>query len=76
MGVRGLALSPDGRYLYAAAYTDQALTVLSRDLDSGNLTPYQTIFRNSGTGLPALNGAHQRRGQPGWGQRLHHRLPG
>lgn len=55
--VRGLALSPDGRYLYAAAYTDQALTVLSRDLDSGNLTPYQTIFRNSGTGLPALNGA-------------------
>ncbi|MBK8900040.1 MAG: beta-propeller fold lactonase family protein [Anaerolineaceae bacterium] len=57
LSVRGLEISPDGRYLYAAAYTDQTLTVISRDLDSGILTPYQTIFRNSGTGLPALNGA-------------------
>ncbi|MCB8978808.1 MAG: beta-propeller fold lactonase family protein [Ardenticatenaceae bacterium] len=55
--VRGLEISPDGRYLYAVAYTDQALTVLSRDEASGILSPYQTIFRNSGTGLPALNGA-------------------
>ncbi|MBK7917767.1 MAG: beta-propeller fold lactonase family protein [Chloroflexi bacterium] len=55
---RGLAISPDGLFIYAAGYTDQALAVLNRNPDTGVISPRQVIFRNPGTGRPALNGAH------------------
>jgi DNA-binding beta-propeller fold protein YncE len=57
-GVRGLEISPDGLTLYAAAYSDRALTVLDRNPTNGAISLRQAIFRNAITGLPALNGAY------------------
>jgi 6-phosphogluconolactonase (cycloisomerase 2 family) len=37
-GVRSVAVSPDGRHVYAAAYDDRALGVFARDPASGLLT--------------------------------------
>ena len=55
---RGLALSPDGQFIYTAAYSDNALAVLNRNLGNGIISPYQAIFRDAGTGRPALAGAY------------------
>lgn len=56
-GVRGLAISPDGGHIYAAAYTDDALAVLGRNADNGVISLRQVISRRPVVGLPALNGA-------------------
>ncbi len=56
-GVRGLSISPDGSYIYAAAYTDRALAVLARNPGNGAISLGQVIFRQPVIGLPALHGA-------------------
>jgi DNA-binding beta-propeller fold protein YncE len=48
--VYDIALSPDGKTLYAADYTDDAVTAFSRDAVTGGLTPI------AGTGGCAVNG--------------------
>lgn len=47
-GVSGLALSPNGRYLYAAAQFDNALTTLDRDTLTGELDYSQSRFEGDG----------------------------
>ena len=54
---RGLAFSPQSDFLYVGSYSDQAVAVLDRNLDNGVISLRQAIFRDAGTGLPALNGA-------------------
>jgi 6-phosphogluconolactonase (cycloisomerase 2 family) len=55
--VTSAAVSPDGKYLFATSYLDAALTVFARDPLTGLLTFVQALVRDSGTGLPALDGA-------------------
>lgn len=54
-GAHALAMSADGKFLYVAAFFDDAITVFSRDLDTGELTFDQSIF-NSEEGVSGLNG--------------------
>jgi predicted outer membrane repeat protein len=62
-GVDGLdaatsvALSPDSQHVFATAYNDDAVTVFERDAATGLLTFVEAVKRDSGSGLPALNGA-------------------
>ncbi|HSH27058.1 MAG TPA: beta-propeller fold lactonase family protein, partial [Wenzhouxiangella sp.] len=49
-GVAGLALSPDGDWLYAAAPDDQAVVAFSVDAASGHLTPLSTASRTMDNG--------------------------
>jgi len=53
-GTRALALSPDGRHLYAAGLLDNAITVLTRDTATGLLTPGQ-IVRDGVGGVDGLS---------------------
>lgn len=56
----GVAISPDGRFLFATAATDKAVSVFERDLASGLLTFRQLVQRNplvGGPALPPLDGA-------------------
>ncbi|MEM9181730.1 MAG: beta-propeller fold lactonase family protein [Pseudomonadota bacterium] len=43
-GANGVAVSPDGRHVYVAARDDSALSVFSRDENSGELTFVESIF--------------------------------
>lgn len=52
-----VALSPDGEYLFATGFNSDSLVVFKRNPATGLLTVAQTIVRNAGTGLPALDGA-------------------
>lgn len=55
-GVRSLALSPDGQFLFAAAYNSDAVAVFRRDGASGLLAPYG--FAADGiAGVDGLDGA-------------------
>jgi predicted outer membrane repeat protein len=62
-GVSGLvwatsvAISPDGKRLFASAFQSDAVSVFDRDAASGLLSQKQVIQRDAGTGLPALDGA-------------------
>ena len=47
----GMALSPDGQYLYVPSYVDDVLNVFSRSANTGLLLPVQTIAQ------PELDGA-------------------
>ncbi len=47
-GVNALALSPDGRYLYAVSISDHALVVFARDTSTGALTYQQNLKGFSG----------------------------
>ncbi len=49
----GVAVSRDGRHLYATSLTDDAVTVFERDLLDGSLTPLQ---RFTGADVAALDG--------------------
>ncbi|HYF63778.1 MAG TPA: beta-propeller fold lactonase family protein, partial [Herpetosiphonaceae bacterium] len=55
--VRGLGLSPDGAYLYAAGYGSDALVVYSRNSSSGKLTLLEKHVQGEpGSPLGALDG--------------------
>jgi predicted outer membrane repeat protein len=57
-GAAGVAISPDGQYVYVTAYLDDALTVFDRDGgDGGRLSPRQELVRFIFTERPALSGA-------------------
>lgn len=43
-GVEDLVISPDGRFLYAAAYNDDAIAVFQRDLSSGALSHVESVI--------------------------------
>ncbi len=61
-GVDGLqtcmsvAVSPDGRYVYATGRDDYAVAVFVRDADTGTLT-YVTCYKNGEGGVEGLRGA-------------------
>lgn len=57
-GIRGTAVSGDGKHLYTAALTDSAVTVFSRDQNSGALTFVQAVFDlQTGGSFDGLGGA-------------------
>ena len=56
-GIVGLALSPDGYYLYAASYRDRAVAVFQRDAATGSLTFVEAEFDGVG-GVDGLAGAN------------------
>lgn len=55
-GVRGLAISPNGQWLYAAAQTDNSVAVFQRDVNAGTLSFVQVV-KNGDTGVIGLTGA-------------------
>lgn len=55
-GATHVAISPDGRHLYASGYRDDALSVFSRDLGNSRLTLVETHVDGAG-GVDGLNGA-------------------
>ena len=52
--ITSVAVSPDGRFVYASAYKSGSHAVFSRDKDSGNLKVVQTIKKNHLGGSTAL----------------------
>ncbi|MGB7325033.1 MAG: SdrD B-like domain-containing protein, partial [Rubripirellula sp.] len=54
--VAGVTESPDGEFVYIAAYTDNAITAYARNSTTGQLTRIQTIIDGSG-GVDGLIGA-------------------
>ena len=57
-GCRAAAVSPDGKHVYAAALTDGAVTVFSRNPTTGALTFVQAIFDlDTGGTIDGLGGA-------------------
>ena len=56
-GAYDVAVSPDGKHVYVAAYLDDAITVFSRDADTGLLTRFYVI-QDGGVDPPFLNGAN------------------
>ncbi len=58
VGVRGLALSPDGDFLYAASQDAGAITAMRRDPDTGELSFASTVQEGDaqGSGLPVVEG--------------------
>ena len=55
-GVRAIALSPDEKHLYSAARSDSAVTVFSRDADTGALT-FVELQKDGVSGVDGLYGA-------------------
>ncbi len=57
-GARSLAVSPDGRYLYVSAYTDNSITVFGIDSSSGSLTYLMSAQDDDGLvdGLQGVSG--------------------
>jgi len=47
-GVSAIALSPDGKYLYAAGETDSAIALFARDAVSGKLSFVEALFNGQG----------------------------
>ncbi len=56
-GARFVTLSPDGNFVYAAGFNDDAITVFSRDVLTGDLTFIEMIEDNE-NGVDGLNGAN------------------
>ena len=53
--VRGVVVSPDGRFVYAASYGNNAVRVLRRTLPEGLLEPMDVVFdRDEGGTVPGL----------------------
>ncbi|MEO8195215.1 MAG: beta-propeller fold lactonase family protein [Thermoanaerobaculia bacterium] len=63
-GVRGLAMTPDGLFLFAASYNDDAVAIFRRDGLSGLLTELQ-VARNGVAGFSGLDGARALAVAPG-----------
>ena len=57
-GASCVLFSPDGRYVYVTGYYDNAVSVLSRDPQSGMLTPIQ-LFTDASIGADALYHAQE-----------------
>ncbi len=55
-GARGVAVSPDDKFVYVSGYTDGSLTVFNRNLSSGLLSFAQAITRTI-AGVNVLGGA-------------------
>ncbi len=55
-GAHSLALSSDGKFVYVAAFFDDAITVFARDPDVGTLAYDQTIYHTD-EGVEGLNGS-------------------
>jgi 6-phosphogluconolactonase (cycloisomerase 2 family) len=60
-GARGVAVAPDGRTVYAGAFTDSAITAFARKASSGELTQLPrpagcAVFSGSGRGTPRIAG--------------------
>src|SRR2546425_53418 len=56
-GAAGVAVSPDGRHVYATGELDDALAVFERDSASGALT-FAEMYKDTVDGVDGLNGAH------------------
>ncbi len=54
---RDLAFSPDGAFAYVVSSNNDALSVFSRDSETGELTLEETVFNNEG-GVIDLDGPH------------------
>ena len=52
--VRALAISPDGRHLYASSVWNDAVAVLERDAASGGLRRTNVVFGGPGDDVPWL----------------------
>jgi uncharacterized repeat protein (TIGR01451 family) len=63
-GVRGLAMTPDGLFLFATSYNDDAVAVFRRDGLSGLLTELQVAANGVG-GFSGLDGARALAVAPG-----------
>ncbi len=55
----GIAVSPDGKHVYATSYSDDTLVMFDRENTNGYLSLGQLYKRDAGSGTPALNGAMQ-----------------
>ena len=55
IGARSLAISPDGRYVYASAITSDSVTAFDRDPATGLLT-FNTVVTNAVGGVTGLDG--------------------
>ncbi len=55
-GSHSLAMSADGKFIYVAAFFDDAITVFARDTDLGTLAYDQTIYHTD-EGVEGLNGS-------------------
>lgn len=55
LGAESVTVSPDGRHVYVAAYSDDALAVFSRDAESGELEFVEA--ERGGAGADGLGGA-------------------
>ena len=55
-GVRAIAISADGRHLYAGAVRDDSVTVFERDLDTGSLR-FSMLVKDEVAGVEGLDGA-------------------
>ncbi|MBD5779389.1 beta-propeller fold lactonase family protein [Pelagicoccus sp. NFK12] len=55
--IRALALSPDGKFAYVASWNNDAITVFSRDTETGALTMKSDVFDGS-SGVQNLDGPH------------------
>ncbi len=62
LGLNGaftVTVSHDGRHVYAGSDSDDAVTVFSRNVSSGELTHAQTLFdEDSGSGIEGLNNVY------------------
>ncbi len=56
-GTLGIAVSADGRSVYAAGRSDNGVAVFARDTMSGALT-FQTVFKDGVNGVDGLSGAY------------------
>ncbi len=55
----GVAVSPDGKHVYATSNGDSALVMFDRDSLTGYLTFHEIHVRDASSGTPALSGALQ-----------------
>ncbi|OQX29225.1 MAG: hypothetical protein B0D92_04945 [Spirochaeta sp. LUC14_002_19_P3] len=56
-GATSVAVSENGKHVYVAGFSDNALAVFNRDTTTGVLT-YSTVFTSHTNGVDGLNGAY------------------
>ncbi|HSM50673.1 MAG TPA: beta-propeller fold lactonase family protein, partial [Thermoanaerobaculia bacterium] len=56
-GAAAVAVSPDGRHLYVAGRSDNAIAVFSRDAAASGSLTFRQVIRNSDPGVSGLGGA-------------------